>query len=41
MAVSPAPRPKAIDRWLNPTTGTTGAPPEFLVRVAREYFRWD
>jgi predicted TIM-barrel fold metal-dependent hydrolase len=31
-------RPTAIDCWLNPTTGMA-APPEFLVRVARDYFK--
>src|SRR5205809_8143625 len=31
-------RPKAIDCWLNPTTGLAEQPPEFLVRVARDYF---
>ena len=31
-------RPKAIDCWLNPTTGLAEQRPEFLVRVARDYF---
>src|SRR5947208_12895057 len=31
-------RPKAIDCWLNPTTRLAEQPPEFLVRVARDYF---
>src|SRR5438132_4247483 len=31
-------RPKAIDCWLNPTTGIAEQRPEFLVRVARDYF---
>src|SRR5437867_959661 len=32
-------RPTAIDCWLNPTTGMAGERPEFLVRVARDYFK--
>ncbi len=32
-------RPKAIDCWLNPTTGMSDHRPEFLVRVARDYFK--
>jgi predicted TIM-barrel fold metal-dependent hydrolase len=32
-------RPLAIDCWLNPTTGVSGQRPEFLVRVARDYFK--
>jgi predicted TIM-barrel fold metal-dependent hydrolase len=32
-------RPKAIDCWLNPTTGLSEHRPEYLVRVAREYFK--
>src|SRR5262245_22551166 len=31
-------RPKAIDCWLNPSTGVSDYRPEFLVRVARDYF---
>jgi predicted TIM-barrel fold metal-dependent hydrolase len=31
-------RPKAIDCWLNPTFRALDYKPEFLVRVAREYF---
>jgi uncharacterized protein len=31
-------RPLAIDAWLNPSTGISTHRPEFLVRVAREYF---
>src|SRR5436190_2174602 len=31
-------RPKAIDCWLNPTTGLAEQRHEFLVRVARDYF---
>src|SRR5262252_4007360 len=31
--------PKAIDCWLNMPTGMTGHRPEFLVRVARDYFK--
>jgi len=31
-----ADRPKAIDCWLNPTTGVSDYRPEFLVRVARD-----
>ena len=34
----PAGRPRAIDCWLNPTTGLSDYRPEFLVRVARDYF---
>jgi len=34
-----ADRPKAIDCWLNPTTGVSDYRPEFLVRVARDYFK--
>src|SRR5262249_45361693 len=33
------PRPKAIDCWLNPSTGVSDYRPEFLVRVARDYFK--
>jgi len=32
-------RPPAIDCWLNPSTGVSDYRPEFLVRVAREYFK--
>lgn len=32
-------RPLAIDCWLNPSTGLTDYRPEFLVRVARDYFK--
>jgi len=32
------PRPKAIDCWLNPAFRATDYKPDFLVRVAREYF---
>jgi predicted TIM-barrel fold metal-dependent hydrolase len=32
-------RPLAIDCWLNPTWRATDHRPEFLVRVAREYFK--
>ena len=32
-------RPPAIDCWLNPTTGLAAERPEFLVRVARDYFK--
>ncbi|HZP41043.1 MAG TPA: amidohydrolase family protein [Candidatus Binatia bacterium] len=32
-------RPLAIDCWLNPTTGLGDHPPEYLVRVARDYFK--
>jgi len=32
-------RPPAIDCWLNPSTGVSKYRPEFLVRVAREYFK--
>jgi predicted TIM-barrel fold metal-dependent hydrolase len=32
-------RPRAIDCWLNMPTGMTGHRPEFLVRVARDYFK--
>jgi predicted TIM-barrel fold metal-dependent hydrolase len=35
---SPRSRPLAIDCWLNLSTGSRH-PPEFLVRVAREYFK--
>ena len=39
MAEAPAAaRPRAIDCWLNPTTGLSDYRPEFLVRVARDYF---
>jgi predicted TIM-barrel fold metal-dependent hydrolase len=37
--VTAAARPRAIDCWLNPTTGVSDTPPEFLVRVARDYFK--
>jgi predicted TIM-barrel fold metal-dependent hydrolase len=37
--MSPAERPKAIDCWLNPSTGISTYRPEFLVRVARDYFK--
>ena len=33
-----APRPQAIDCWLNPAFRPSEYRPEFLVRVAREYF---
>jgi predicted TIM-barrel fold metal-dependent hydrolase len=33
-----APRPKAIDCWLNPSFRASDYKPDFLVRVAREYF---
>src|SRR5262249_38258277 len=33
-----APRPKAIDCWLNPSFRATDYKPEFLVRVAGDYF---
>jgi predicted TIM-barrel fold metal-dependent hydrolase len=32
-------RVPAIDCWLNPSTGVAGQRPEFLVRVARDYFK--
>ncbi len=32
-------RPLAIDCWLNPSTGVSDYRPEFLVRVARDYFK--
>lgn len=32
-------RPKAVDCWLNPSTGARDYRPEFLVRVARDYFK--
>jgi predicted TIM-barrel fold metal-dependent hydrolase len=32
-------RPAAIDCWLNPSTGVSSYRPEFLVRVARDYFK--
>jgi predicted TIM-barrel fold metal-dependent hydrolase len=32
-------RPLAVDCWLNPSMGVIGSAPEFLVRVAREYFK--
>jgi predicted TIM-barrel fold metal-dependent hydrolase len=32
-------RPTAIDCWLNPSTGVSSYRPEFLVRVARDYFK--
>jgi len=35
----PGERPLAIDCWLNPSTGVAGQRPEFLVRVARDYFK--
>jgi predicted TIM-barrel fold metal-dependent hydrolase len=35
---TPGARPKAIDCWLNPSTGVAEYRPEFLVRVARNYF---
>jgi predicted TIM-barrel fold metal-dependent hydrolase len=38
MAEPPA-RPRAIDCWLNPTIGPADTRPEFLVRVARDYFK--
>jgi len=31
--------PRAIDCWLNPPTGLPSYRPEFLVRVARDYFK--
>ncbi|HYC22699.1 MAG TPA: amidohydrolase family protein [Candidatus Bathyarchaeia archaeon] len=34
-----AARPLAIDCWLNPSTGMSNYRPEFLVRVARDYFK--
>jgi predicted TIM-barrel fold metal-dependent hydrolase len=34
----PAPRPKAIDCWLNPSFRATDYKPDFLVTVARDYF---
>ena len=34
-----APRPLAVDCWLNPSTGMSDYRPEFLVRVARDYFK--
>jgi predicted TIM-barrel fold metal-dependent hydrolase len=35
----PRRRPLAIDCWLNPSTGMSDFRPEFLVRVARDYFK--
>jgi hypothetical protein len=32
-------RPRAIDCWLNPPSGFADYRPEFLVRVARDYFK--
>src|SRR5262249_49878221 len=32
-------RPLAIDCWLNATTGLSEYRPEYLVRVARDYFK--
>jgi predicted TIM-barrel fold metal-dependent hydrolase len=32
-------RPRAIDCWLNPSTGVASQRPEYLVRVARDYFK--
>src|SRR5262249_48384681 len=32
-------RPKAIDGWLNLPVGFTNYRPEFLIRVARDYFK--
>src|SRR4029453_2665656 len=32
-------RPRAIDCWLNVPVGFTDYRPEFLVRVARDYFK--
>jgi len=37
--VTDRPRPPAIDCWLNLSTGASTYRPEFLVRVAREYFK--
>jgi predicted TIM-barrel fold metal-dependent hydrolase len=37
--VTAAARPLAIDCWVNPGTGTSDYRPEFLVRVARDYFK--
>ena len=34
-----AERPRAIDCWLNATTGMAEHRPEYLVRVARDYFK--
>jgi predicted TIM-barrel fold metal-dependent hydrolase len=34
-----ASRPLAIDCWLNPSTGVSDHRPEYLVRVARDYFK--
>jgi len=34
-----ATRPKAIDCWLNPSLGSSDYRPDFLVQVARDYFR--
>jgi len=34
-----AARPRAIDCWLNPSVGVSQYRPEFLVRVARDYFK--
>ena len=36
--MSAASRPLAIDCWLNPSTGMSSHRPEYLVRVARDYF---
>jgi predicted TIM-barrel fold metal-dependent hydrolase len=33
------PRPQAIDCWMNPPSGMGAHRPEFLVRVARDYFK--
>lgn len=33
------PRPRAIDCWLNPTLGDSAYRPDFLVQVARDYFK--
>jgi predicted TIM-barrel fold metal-dependent hydrolase len=35
----PGTRPLAIDCWLNPAVGSRDHRPEFLVRVARDYFK--
>src|SRR6185295_16464368 len=37
-SVMTPPRPMAIDCWLNPAFRATDYKPDFLVRVAREYF---
>jgi uncharacterized protein len=39
MPDAPVPRPLAIDCWLNPSLGTSEHRPDFLVRVARDYFK--